>query len=232
MPPPPRLRSDAVRNRERILTAAKTLFARVGMQASVEDIAREAGVGVGTLYRRFPDRTELIEAVFLDRGQACLDLLTQCLAQSDAWQAFHAYVTTLCAMQEQDRSIADVLTLTLPPSPAIQRVRTGIFHAQNQLIARARTNGGLRPDFTGEDVATLLLANAGIIAAVADKLPTASARFVALHLDSLRTGELSELPAGPTPEQMLAALQRPVTSQRVPVPPAGRPTLPLLSEPE
>lgn len=228
----PRLRKDAERNRDRIVAAARELFATVGVHVPVEEIARRAGVGVGTLYRRFPDRTELVEAVFLERGHAYLKLLEDALANDDPWDGFRSYLTRLCATQAQDQTVTDVLTLTLPVSPRTQQVRTRIYRAQTELIRRAKRPGGLRPDFVNEDVGLILLANAAIVRAVGTEIPQASPRFVALTLDALSTERPSPLPAPPTADEFRHALQRPAVNTRRPSasnePPPDRPLLPIL----
>src|SRR6476619_3165969 len=95
----PPLRSDAERNRERIIAAARTVFARDGLSASMASVAREAGVGIATMFRRFPSKEELVDAVFSDRMGAYADAVTAGLDDPDPWNGFVGYVEAACAMQ-------------------------------------------------------------------------------------------------------------------------------------
>lgn len=208
------LRKDAERNRQRIIDAAREVFAEQGAHAPVEEIAKRAGVGMGTLYRRFPDRTELVEAVFLERAQRYLDAANESLRHEDAWQGFRSYLERLCAMQADDRLVTDVLTLTLPTSPTLQQLRKRLYATQNRLIRAAKRQGGLRPDFVPEDVVVLLVANSAIVRAVGDEVPESSPRFLALTLDALRTDRPSPLPSAPSSERLLRAMQRPAVKTR------------------
>src|SRR5437764_11676061 len=99
----PALRADAERNRQRIIAAAAEMFARHGLDAPMEDIARHAGVGVGTLYRRFPTRADLIAGAFECKMAACADAVSRALADPDPWAGFCGYLESLCAMQAGDR---------------------------------------------------------------------------------------------------------------------------------
>src|SRR3974377_1636997 len=108
------LRAAAVRNRQRILSAARELFSCHGLHVPMEDIARQAGVGVATLYRRFPTRASLIAGAFEAKMCAHADAVAQALADPDPWAGFCGYVERVCAMQAEDRGFANVLTMTFP----------------------------------------------------------------------------------------------------------------------
>ncbi|SNT45911.1 DNA-binding transcriptional regulator, AcrR family [Asanoa hainanensis] len=211
-----RLRADAERNRQRIIDAARRVFAARGVHAPVEDIAKEAGVGIGTLYRRFPDRTELVEAVFLERAGRYLAAAEQARLIDDPWEAFRSYLEQLCAIQAEDATVTDVLTLTLPASGALETLRNRLYATQNRLIRAAKRQGTLRADFVPEDVPLLLIANAAIIQTLGDAVPTSAPRFLALALDALRTDHPSPLPAPPDPAALVAAMQRPPVKRRGP----------------
>jgi AcrR family transcriptional regulator len=207
------LRKDAERNRQRIIEAAREVFAAQGVHAPVEEIARQAGVGVGTVYRRFPDRTELVEAVFLERAQRYLVAAQESLGHPDPWEGFRSYLERLRAMQAEDQIVTDVLTLSLPASAPFQQLRKRLYATQNRLIRAAQEQGTLRADFVPEDVVLLLIANAAIIAQVGE-VPESSPRFFALAIDALRTDRPSPLPAPPAPEPLINALQRPPVHRR------------------
>jgi AcrR family transcriptional regulator len=104
------LRKDAARNRERILEAARDLFQQRGLSASLNDIAHHAGVGVGTVYRHFPDKDQLVEGLFEQRMQALVTRMEQALADPDPWRGLTAFIRDSTEMQACDRGIKDLLT--------------------------------------------------------------------------------------------------------------------------
>jgi AcrR family transcriptional regulator len=216
---PPRLRRDAAANRDKIVAAARAVYARSGLEVSMEEIAAEAGVGLATLHRRF-SRGQLVEAVFAARATEFLALTRECLALPDKWHAFVSYLERLCAMHAADRSMSDVLTLRLPRSPLIGELRDQLYYAQLELIQQAQAQGGLRADFVPEDVILILLAVGGITSATAAKAPEPWRRVFALIVASLRAEGADELPAPPHAEDLLAALAQPRAGRR----PGGLPT--------
>src|SRR5688572_4797049 len=108
------LRTDAKRNRSRIIEAATTAFARRGLDVPLEEVADQAGVGIGTLYRRFSGREELIGACFERRLAQYARAAEEALAAPDGWTGFADYVGRICAMQAADRGLADVLNRSVP----------------------------------------------------------------------------------------------------------------------
>src|SRR6059036_1995244 len=119
----PGLRSDAQRNRERVVEAARDVFAEQGLEASTNEIARRAGVGVATLFRRFPTRGDLIAAAFAGKMHAYAEAIDQALADPDPWNGFCGYIERVCQMQADDRGFADVLTMTFPTAKAFEEER-------------------------------------------------------------------------------------------------------------
>jgi AcrR family transcriptional regulator len=212
-PATPRLRRDAAANRDKIVVAARAVFARSGLDVSMEEIASEAGVGLATLHRRF-SREQLVEAVFAVRATEFLTLARDCLARPDKWNAFISYLERLCAMHARDRSMSDVLTLRLPRSPLIGELRDQVYYAQLELIQQAQAEGDLRTDFVPEDVVLILLAVGGITSATAAKAPESWRRVFALIIASLRAERADELPAPPRPDDLLAALAQPRAGRR------------------
>src|SRR4051812_39699830 len=103
------LRADAERNRQRIVEAAKTLFAARGVDVAVEDIAAAAGVGIGTFYRRFPDRESLVEAVFETKLERMVQAARDAHEIEDPWEAFKSFVVTVARMHATDRGLKDVV---------------------------------------------------------------------------------------------------------------------------
>src|SRR6188768_1459630 len=103
------LRSDAERNRQRILQAAEEVFAARGLDASMDDIARAAGVGVGTVYRRFPDRDALIDALFETKLHEIEAIALAALRITDPWEAFATFMRGVCAMHARDRGLKEAM---------------------------------------------------------------------------------------------------------------------------
>jgi AcrR family transcriptional regulator len=206
--PPRPLRRDAALNRERIVEAAQEVFCEQGLQASIEEVARRAGVGVATLYRRFPTRSDLIACAFASKMQDYADATELALANPDPWAGFCWYVERLCAMQADDHGFTDILTMTFPMSQDYQEVRDRVFRRFVELVKRAKKTGRLRPDFTTEDLPLILMANAGVLAATGDAAPDSWRRLVGLMLQALQAPSRGALPSPPTPRQMYRALDR------------------------
>lgn len=206
----PTLRADAERNRERILQAARRLYASEGLGVSMASVAREAGVGKATLSRRFANRDELIMAVFADRMDGYATAIDEALANPDPWQGFIHYIEAVCAMQAADRGFADVLTLTFPSAKALEARRAEAYKGFVELIARTEATGNLRPDFTPEDLIILLMANAGVIAATSDAAPDSWRRLVGQMLRAFATPDapLPPLPESPNPRALYRAMIR------------------------
>src|SRR3954451_9496870 len=121
------LRQDAARNRERIIEAAREVFSEQGLQAPIEEVARRAGVGIATLYRRFPTRPELITCAFAAKMQDYAEATEEALAYDDPWEGFCWYVERLCEMQAADHGFTDVLTMPFPSALEFEDVRDRTF---------------------------------------------------------------------------------------------------------
>ncbi|AQZ61816.1 Transcriptional regulator, TetR family [[Actinomadura] parvosata subsp. kistnae] len=194
------LRADAERNRERILAAARRLYADQGLDVSMACVAREAGVGKATLSRRFATREELINAVFTDRMDAYAATTAEALADPDPWRGFVGFIRSVCAMQAADRGFAAVLAMTFPAAKALEARRAEAYHGFLELISRAKATGNLRADFTAEDLIVLLMANAGVVAATADSAPGAWRRLVGQMLRAYAAPGADLPPMEPSPE--------------------------------
>jgi AcrR family transcriptional regulator len=201
------LRVDAARNRGRILKAAQKAFAERGLDVPLEDVAEQAGVGIATVYRRFPTREDLIAACFERRLEEYASAAEEALEAPDGWTGFRAYVERICGMQAADRGLKDVLTRTFPDARALEAHRTRGYESSVRLIERAQAEGTLRPDLVPEDLVLLLMANAGVVQGTGTAAPDGTRRFVALLLDGLRSEGASELPPPPSPRQMVRAMR-------------------------
>jgi AcrR family transcriptional regulator len=202
------LRADAERNRERVLAAAREVFAEQGLEASTNEIARRAGVGVATLFRRFPTRDDLVGAVFAEKMAGYAAAIDDALAESDPWRGFCGFIERICQMQADDRGFADVLTMTFPTAKALEEERNRAARALAVLLDRAKASGGLRRDFAHQDVPLILMANAGVVTATRDAAPQAWRRLVGYLLQSFAAERAQPLPAAPTQEQMYRVLMR------------------------
>jgi AcrR family transcriptional regulator len=200
------LRADAARNRQALLSAAREVMSEQGLDAPLDEIARRAGVGNATLYRRFPTRIDLIAAVFAERMAEHVQAIEEALTVPDPWEGFRRYVAALAALQVRDRAIADLVTLEVSSSPAIEQLRARALRGLKTLIDRAKATGTLRPDCTTEDVLVLLHANAGLIQRSNRAAPAASQRLVHLLLDGLRADAATAGPHPPSPRHMSAAM--------------------------
>src|SRR6266511_3731209 len=185
------LRRDAERNRQRILDAARELFTERGLAVSLNDIAHHAGVGVGTVYRRFPDRVQLIEALFEQRLEQIRELLEAALADPDPWQAFIRFHEQGLELQAADRGLRELL-LGAPGAP--ERL-TKLSDQLRPLLAE------LEP----EDLRVIHLMLSAVIDAGHDIAPELWRRYLAILLQGLKaTPEPPEpLPVPPvSPTQM------------------------------
>ena len=206
---PRRLRVDAERNRVALLDAAREVFAEQGLEAPLEEIALRAGVGIATLYRRFPTRGQLVAAALVDKIAQYAEAAEQALAIPDPWAGFASFVERICELQADDRGLSDLLSMTLPTDDRIEELRKLANQRVARLVARAKATGRLRQEFVAEDLLVLLVANASVVHVTRQDAPEAWRRFVGLMLDAFgQTRESSALPAPPTRAQMTAAMLR------------------------
>ena len=201
------LRADAARTREAIVVAARAVFAEQGLDAPLDEIAKRAGTGNATLYRRFPTRADLVAAVFADRMAAHAEAVETALADDDPWNGFASYIRAVTAMQASDLGIADLVTMDLSSAPEIEQLRARAYDGVVQLIGRAHEAGVLRADFTDQDVVLLLMANAGLVERAHGIPDEASARLTALLLDGLRAQAATPGPEAPNARHFMAAMQ-------------------------
>jgi AcrR family transcriptional regulator len=206
--PATRLRRDAQRNRDAIVAAARQVFCDHGLEAPLEEIARRAGVGIATLYRRFPSRVELLDAVLADNLQAHIAAAEQALATDDPWDGFAFYLEQSCRLQAEDRGLNDVMGMRFLRATAVEAAKTRLFELVGQVVDRAQQSGQLRADLTPEDLAFLNWANTRILPAVrAAGAPEAWRRHLGLLLDGFRADRAHPLPQPPlSPHQVHRAM--------------------------
>ncbi|MER6791223.1 TetR/AcrR family transcriptional regulator [Amycolatopsis mediterranei] len=200
------LRVDAERNRERILDAARRVFAAEGIEVSMSAVARAAGVGVATLFRRFPTREDLLDAVFADTMRGYVEAAEIAEADPDPWNGFTGYIRAVCSMQVANRGFADVLTMTFPAAAHLEEHRARAYEGFLRLIDAAKAAGKLRPDFADQDMVVLLMANAGVITAAGATAPDSSARLVAYLIQAFTAPQSATLPPPPDPDALAHAM--------------------------
>ncbi|MBX6391101.1 MAG: helix-turn-helix transcriptional regulator [Frankia sp.] len=193
------LRRDAERNRRRILEGAASAFAELGLDVSTDEIARRAGVGIGTFYRRFPTKDLLIDALFEDRVGKVVELAEECLRHEDPWTGLVTFLDQSTAWQVADRGLKEVVFNTAHGRSRIARDRDRIGPLVAALVNRAKQAGALRADVAGADLALIQLMLATAADVTRDVAPEAWRRFLALTLDGLRARRdgPSELPHPP-----------------------------------
>ena len=163
---PAALRRDAQRNLDRVMAEAERLFAERGSDVSIAEVAAAAGVGKATVYRSFPTKDHLLEAVALERHRWFADRIDAALAEPSAWVAFEAFVHDLSARLERDRTLAQVMR-EAHARPALKAVKATTLEAFQALVDRAIAEGTMRPGARCTDVASLVsgystaLTNAG-----------------------------------------------------------------------
>ncbi|MCE7081729.1 TetR/AcrR family transcriptional regulator [Streptomyces sp. ST2-7A] len=197
------LRADARRNRRRILSAARVVFAEHGIDAPMATVARRAGVGVATLYRRFPSREALVRAAFAQQMDTCARALTEALADPDPWRGFQRLFETVCELQREERGFPAAFVAAFPDGTREHaRLREQAERDFMTLVRRARAAGALRADFHPSDFVVALLSHCGLVTALPGDR-AASRRLVAYLLQSFRT----EAAHGPLPAPSTLSLR-------------------------
>jgi AcrR family transcriptional regulator len=190
------MRADARRNRDAIVAAAYELFAEKGIDAQMDDIARRAAVGVGTLYRHFPAKEDLLDAVIARRFERLAERAAHAVDQARAgepWEAFRGYIQWSAEMQAGDRALSEAMA-TRSERMYAAAVGSGLVGQLEQLVGLAQAAGDLRPDLVVEDIPALVC-SVGAVAAGAVRGPAWRwDRVIAIWLDGVRAPGVSELP--------------------------------------
>jgi AcrR family transcriptional regulator len=187
-------RADARRNRAAVLAAARERLAKDGLDGPIEDIARAAGVGVGTVYRHFPSKQALIAALVRDRFGRLAERTAEALTEDDPWEAFCDLMRFSAELQVRDRALSQFLAQH-PELGYHEAVQTGLADLTAQLIANAQRAGGMRRDAVVEDVPTLVCGLGAVTAGAAGTMPELNwERYVEIMLDGLRAPGFNKLP--------------------------------------
>jgi AcrR family transcriptional regulator len=203
------LRRDAERNRQRILAAAAELLSERGLDATLDDVARAAGVGVGTVYRRFPDKESLIEELFRDRIDAMVKLAEQALTEPDPWQALVSYLEMASEMMAANTGLRQLLMFATYGKDRVCYARDQMRPVVSKLVERAQASGDLRADFDASDVKLIAYMLASAADYAASTKPEVWRRYLAMLIDGLRPARdtVTELPVPPlTADDLVAAM--------------------------
>jgi AcrR family transcriptional regulator len=178
---PPK-RADARRNYDKVLAAAREAFAEGGESTALEEIARRAGVGIGTLYRHFPNRQALLEALYVGEMEEVCRSAAQ-LEDGDPWEALTAWFERFIAYIATKRALANELLNYLEPDAQLfQACRASLYGAGTPLLERAQAAGVVRPDVDIADVMQMVIG----IAKIPASDPRQNAHILRVALDGLR----------------------------------------------
>lgn len=179
-------RSDALDNRERILAAARAMFAAEGLNVPMREIARRAGVGPATLYRHFPTKQLLATEAFADEMHACHAIVDEGLADPDPWHGFCLVIEKICELHARNRGFTTAFMSAFPNAMDAATGRDYALNSMADLARRAKAAGHLRPDFVLDDLILMLMANRGVRATSPAARVAASRRFAAFAIQAFQ----------------------------------------------
>jgi AcrR family transcriptional regulator len=180
------LRRDAERNRQRVLAAAAEVFTERGLDATLDEVARAAGVGIGTVYRRFPDKASLISELFLDRIDALVSVAEEACAAPDPWQGLVTFLEFVAAALADDLGLRQLMMFGTYDRDQVCYARDRMGPVISRLVERAQATGDLRPDFEATDVKMIAFMLASIAEYAASATPSVWRRYLAMLIDGLR----------------------------------------------
>ncbi len=204
------LRRDAERNRQRILEAAAEVFTEDGLQATLDDVAARAGVGVGTVYRRFPDKHALVEVLFTERLDTLAGFAKEGLADPDPWAGLVSFLERAGMMMAGDRGLRQILMFASYGRDMVEQARGRMLPVVSALVERAQDAGVLRADLSPTDIPVIeFMVGTAAEYALAVR-PEIWRRYLALVLDGLRPDRAgaTELPVPAlTPDELTVAMR-------------------------
>jgi AcrR family transcriptional regulator len=202
------LRRDAERNRQRILEAARRGFAERGLGITLDEIARLAGVGVGTVYRRFPNKELLIDALFEERIGEVVALAREAAADEDAWRGLTRFLEGAVGQLAADRGLRELVLGSTYGPERIVSARSRIKPQVDELVARAHAQGKLRRDVGATDFPLLLMMLDAVVDTTRDVDPQSWRRALGIVIDGLAAPGRTELPGAPLDAPQLDAAMR------------------------
>jgi AcrR family transcriptional regulator len=209
------LRRDAERNRQRILDAARELFAEDGLGVTLNDIAHHAGVGVGTVYRRFPDKARLIDELFEQRLEDIVGLASRALDDPDPWQGLKTFLRRMLELQANDRGVKDLITASTDGLERVAMIRSRLMPIGLELVRRAHEAGQIRPDIAATDLPVIQLMLSTLIDASRDVSPDLWRRYLGIITRGLsahpeQESELETSPLAPDQVDHVMSFLKPV----------------------
>jgi AcrR family transcriptional regulator len=193
------LRKDAAVNRERLLDAARELFAERGLNVTLNDIAHHAGVGVGTAYRRFPNKEAVIDALFEQQIRDVANVAQEALDNPDAWEGLLMFLERALHMRHGDRGLNEMMNNPVLGDERVSEARDQIAPIITKLVAKAKKQSVVRRDLDQTDLIFIQLALSAIIDTTRDLSPDLYRRYLTIFLDGIRTdrAQFTPLPAKP-----------------------------------
>jgi AcrR family transcriptional regulator len=194
------LRKDAARNRALLLEAARQVFAERGLEASLDDVAHRAGLGVGTAYRHFANKYELAQAILAEAVDEVVGVAERAASADDPWTGIVAFVERAAEMQSADRGLREVLMGVHDPEQ-MERVSDRISTPLNTMVDRAKATGAVRPDLEVSDLGIVVLMLCTVADVTGDASPDLWRRYLPMLLAGLRSDV--DLPVPPLPEDVM-----------------------------
>jgi AcrR family transcriptional regulator len=188
------LRKDAARNRALLVQAGREVFAQRGLDASLDDVARHAGLGVGTAYRHFANKHELAQAIFADAVDRIIQTAQDAAALDDPWQGLVAFIESAAEAQTTDRGLRELLMGVHDPEE-IAKVNERIREPLIRTVERAKRAGAVRPDVQASDIGVAVLLLCTIADVTTEVAPGHWRRYLPMLLDGLRSGSAPPVPA-------------------------------------
>lgn len=203
------LRKDAERNRARVLAAARDLFASEGLEPNLNDVARHAGVGVGTVYRRFRTKDELLEAIFVDALDQLTALAQEGLKHADSWEGFAWFVEQMCELTATDRGLREIAFSKAYGGDRVMTAQERLGPVVAKLVERAQNDGHLRQEISSTDMPIVSLIGGTVSQFAGHVDRNLWRRFAAILLDGMRcSGSQTTLPVDALDDQGLDAAMR------------------------
>ena len=208
------LRADAERNRQRILDAAADLFAERGLQVSLDEVAERAGVGVGTVYRRFPDREALIDALFQVRVEEFIGIAREAAADPDAWAGLTRFIEHATEFHGRNRALKELMFSAPGGRDWVDRVRARIRPIVGRMVKAAQEQGRLRPDLHTLDVPMMTLMLASVMEFTGGLGTESWRRLLGIVVDGLESSRESHTPLAAKPISQAALAEAMLRSGR------------------
>jgi AcrR family transcriptional regulator len=180
------LRRDAERNRQRILQAASEVFTEHGLDVSLDEVARQAGVGVGTVYRRFRTKEELVQALFVDRIDAIAAVAERAAAEPDPWTGLVSFMEQLAGMLACDLGLRQMLMFATYGRDQVAYARQRNAPLMEKLVERAQAAGQVRPDLRPTDIPFIVFVLTEAAEMARYTRPDIWRRYLALVIDGMR----------------------------------------------